>query len=86
MKKLVYAIYDSKLETYNNPVVANTKGAMIREFVDIAKNEQHPVGKHPADYTLFEIGTYNDSSGKVEMHKAAINMGTALSLITEKED
>ena len=38
----------------------------IRTFTDALLDTEHPFGKHPQDYTLFMVGTYNDQTGKTD--------------------
>lgn len=62
----IYAIYDVKAGVYMKPWYQHTDAEAKRAFTDIAIDPQHPIGKHPADYTLFFIGFYDDSTGKIE--------------------
>lgn len=66
MKHFIYTIYDVKSEGFNLPIFAKTDQQAIRSFKDICTDPEHPVCKHAEDYSLFRIGTFNDSSGMVE--------------------
>lgn len=78
MLSKMFTIYDSKSESYLRPFYCSQKGEAIRLFADEAKNPQSGIGKHPEDYTLFEIGTYDDSDASVVMLDAKISLGLAL--------
>ena len=63
MKQLAFAIYDSASEAYMRPFFMNTIGQAIRQFEDLAVDQEHPIGQHPQDYSLFQIGSYTDHDG-----------------------
>lgn len=63
MRLNAYTIYDSASGIYMRPFFAPADGAAIREFDDLAVSADHPIGQHPADYTLYRVGTFNDNKG-----------------------
>lgn len=76
----VFTIYDCKAEAYNQPFFMSTKAQAIRAFQDEVNNPQSLISKHPGDYTLFEIGEYDDSTATLTCHDAKINLGVALEM------
>ena len=60
-----FAIYDSKAELYLQPFFMRSRGEALRAWTDSVNDEKAPFHRYPADYTLFEIGTYDESSGKM---------------------
>lgn len=77
MKQLVFSVYDSKANAYLRPFFTTTKGLALRSFIDAANDPRETINKYPGDYTLFELGEYDDASGTITMHKAHQNMGKA---------
>lgn len=65
MKLLVFSVYDIKACAYERPFFVPTKGEAIRAFGDIAKEEKHPISKHPEDYRLHCLGEFDNESGKL---------------------
>lgn len=65
MKMNVYSIFDSAAGAYMRPFYCQADGQAIRMFSDIANDDNHDVGKHPKDYTLVRIGSYNDKDAKL---------------------
>lgn len=65
MRLNAYTIYDSATGIYMRPFFAAADGAAIREFNDLAVSSDHPIGQHPADYTLYRVGTWNDNKGEL---------------------
>jgi len=78
----VFTVYDSKVEAYMNPFYLPAKGAAIRTFTDLVNDKSHPIGKYPADYTLFEIGSYDDQNGQIVMHKTHVSLGVGTEFLS----
>lgn len=76
MKQNIYTIYDSKAKTFERPLMALNHGLILRTFIDVANDKQHPIGQHPEDYTLYHIEVYDDETGTYENVKHE-NLGTA---------
>lgn len=74
----IYAIYDSKLEAYMQPFFMQSKGQAVRAFTDTVNDDKTQFWKHPEDFTLFELGEYDDSTGKVSSYATNISLGVAL--------
>ena len=66
MKLNAYTIYDVASGIYMRPFFSQADGQAVRGFKDMATDATHEVGKHPEDYTLYRIGTFNDITGKME--------------------
>lgn len=58
-----YSIYDRKALAYHPPFFQATDGSATRSFADLANDTTTMVGRHPNDYVLFCIGSYDDSKG-----------------------
>lgn len=69
MKKILLATYDKATEMYNDPFFALTLSQSTREFSDVLKNPEHPMAQHPEDYSLFQLGTFNNSTGVLEVQE-----------------
>lgn len=59
MTQQVFTVYDSKAEQYLQPFVTNTVGVAERMFTELVNSEGHQFNRHPADYTLYRIGTFD---------------------------
>lgn len=79
MNMYIFAIYDSKSENYGRPFFVRTRGEAIRFFTEAANDRSTNIGKYPGDFTLFELGTYEDNTGIFTQHAAFINIGNAVS-------
>lgn len=56
----IFAIHDEKAGCYLPPFVLHAIGMATRAFSDACNDLNHQFGQHPADYTLFQIGDYDD--------------------------
>ncbi len=65
MKLNAYCIFDTAAAVYQRPFFVGQDGEATRMFCDLTGELEHPVGKHPEDYALFRVGTFNDNDGKM---------------------
>lgn len=61
-----YSIYDRKGLNYHAPFFAATDGLAVRNFSDLANDTNTTIGRHPADYVLYCVGTFSDANGSME--------------------
>jgi len=61
----VYTIYDTKAEHYGNPVFIRTDAEARRMFSQVANDMQTEIGKHPEDFILYRIGTWDAENGNL---------------------
>lgn len=71
----IYAVLDSAVGVYANPVMMNTDGEAMRSFTDAVVNADSPLSNHPQDYTLYLIGTWDNEKCEIVGHppKKVIN-------------
>ncbi len=78
MKLLVFSIYDSKAEGFITPFFMPKIGQATRVFNDCCNDKTHQFFKNPGDYTLFEIGEFDDEDGGMTMYDAKKSLGNGL--------
>lgn len=78
MKMKVFTVFDSKIGAYMQPFFMPTFGAAIRAWIDTVNQPDTQFAKHPADFTLFEIGEFDEETGKFSNAVTPISHGTAL--------
>lgn len=78
MKLKVFAIYDTKVGAYMQPFHMQTAGQALRAWEDSCQDQSTQFAKHPSDFQLFEIGTYDESTGTYENLESRLSYGTAL--------
>lgn len=76
-----YAVYDSKACAFLAPFFAAANGLAIRMFSDAANDPSTTLHKHPSDFNLYQIGTFDDSKGILKSEVPAIDLGRASSYL-----
>lgn len=74
----MFSVYDSKAEAYSTPQFYQTKGIAVRAFIEAIKQEDTPFCKYPEDFTLFEVGEFDDSFCGFNLHVTPISIGKAI--------
>lgn len=85
MRLNVYTIYDVASGAYMRPFFLQSDGQAMRAFTDIATDAEHDVGKHPEDYTLYRIGTYDDNKGQL-IPEDPESLATALEVVASSRN
>lgn len=62
MEQKIYTVYDQKAESFLPPFFVPTRGLAVRAFEDCVNSKDHQFGKHPQDYTLFYLGTFDQDN------------------------
>ena len=68
------------------PHCAVTRGVAVRNFIDYCSKSDSEIAKHPKDFSLFEMGEYDDVTGVVENAAAPVNLGSAASFVAKNSD
>jgi hypothetical protein len=70
MQKVYYAVYDRKAEMYSQPFLEIKDGTAIRAIQDVViNNKDHAFAKHPSDFSLFRLGTFDETTGEIAGEK-----------------
>lgn len=62
----MYAVNDEKAKAFFNPFVARQKAEAHRSFGDSIKDPAGNLGKHPGDFALYQLGTFDPVTGEIE--------------------
>lgn len=74
----VFSVFDSKAEGFLNPVFSQSLGVMVRSFTEAALDQGDPASGRPPhdfckfaeDFTLFELGSFDQAKGVFDLHAA----------------
>jgi len=77
----LFTVYDSKVKTWFTPLPFKHAGDALRWFQESANEKKSNLGKYPADFTLFELGEFDDQTAVVTTHKTPIAMGVAIEFV-----
>jgi len=75
----VMSIYDSGVSVFGTPFHVNHVQHGIRYFQTLARHEKSDVSRFPSQFTLFELGEFDDQNGVITMHSAPVSLGLASS-------
>lgn len=69
MKTLIFCIYDSIGQYFTPPFFAINQGDAVRSVTSLVNSKQEiPICQCPNDFTLYEIGSFDDASAFIETH------------------
>jgi len=85
MKLTVLAVRDCKADAFLQPFFALSRGVAIRSFAEAAKpaspgEASHDFAKYPDDFSLFELGTFDQAEGVFDLHPTPEALGLASQL------
>jgi len=62
----LFAIRDNKVGTYNNPFCASHLAQVTRDLTEVANDPKSMLCKHPQDFELYELGTFDSNTGAID--------------------
>lgn len=80
---LAFAIRDNKAEAFNTPFFAPTRGLAVRSFQEAVNDPASPFAKYPDDFTLFQVGSFDDNTGRLSAEDIPAVVISAIELQTE---
>lgn len=79
-----YSIRDGKAEAFNPPFFMASKGLAMRGFMDLVNDPNTTIAKYPGDFSLYEIGEFDDSNGRYQQYDTFVLLAIANELIVKK--
>lgn len=76
-----YCIFDRKALSYHPPYYAPTDGAAVRTLADAVADANNMLGRHPNDYVLYCVGSFDDSKGSMEPASPLRHVIDAIALV-----
>lgn len=78
-----FCLLDTKTGIHHMPFFVSHPGQATRMLTDLVGDPNTTVGRHPADFVLIRIGTYDDQTGVLAASQPA-SFGSASGFITRK--
>lgn len=75
-----FSLLDLKTGHFNVPFFFPHTALAIRAVQDLARDQNTTVARHPADFALCDLGTFDDQSG-IFAGAHPVQLGTVLSLL-----
>lgn len=79
--KEVFTVRDLKADCYMGIYLHNSTPAAIRSVLDEARNPDSMLARHPEDYVLIRLGTWDEHNGKMELHDTPVPVTTVEDLL-----
>lgn len=79
MKFNIYSVYDVKACAYARPLYLRSKEELFAAIYETAKEKSTGFYKHPEDYTVYELGTFDELTAKIE-YIGPQSVGTVLDI------
>lgn len=72
----VCAVKDSAMQAFATPIHVPSLGLAIRSFGDEAtrEGENNPLSKHPDDFELVYLATYDDETGQFSVAEGGVRV------------
>lgn len=81
MKYNVYAVRDEVAGLFKYDFKRARHGEALRFFGDGVQDGKSEIAKHPGDFSLFFIATFDDESGRFESLDVAQRLASALDYV-----
>lgn len=82
----IYSIYDAKSMAYETPICFRAKGEALRWFTELSNDPDKICRKFPEDFTLFELGDYDNEKGILHPYKDSVPLGKAIEFLKGDKD
>lgn len=86
MNLSIFTVHDSKAEAFIQPFFAQNTAIAIRMFGKACNEQETDFHQFAGDYTLFELGMFDQDTAKFELHATPINLGLALTFISSTKE
>lgn len=80
----VLAVYDVKAQAFMTPFFTSTLAVGVRSFTAAVNAKGTAMGDSPGDFTLYELGTFNDEKAEFELLPQRRNLGMGINFIRKE--
>lgn len=81
----VFSVYDSKVGLFMQPFFFSSNGQALRAWETTVNDPQTMFKRYPNDFTLYELGSFDETSGKFKELDSKVNLGSALDFVKGPE-
>lgn len=61
----IFSVYDHKVEAFLQPFFSPTVPSALRSLTEVVNDVNHTFHKHSNDYSVFDLGDFNDGTGEI---------------------
>ena len=82
MINIICSVKDRAADAFGRPLFVASKGIALRSFTDEVNRaaEDNQMYNHPDDFDLYELGTFDDSTGIIQMLPQPVVLAMAKSV------
>lgn len=81
-----YSVYDAGVKAFMQPFFVRSKGEALRSFMDACTDGKAPFMRHPGDYTLYWLASYDDATGLFSSNERdPVRVISALEVVKKEE-
>lgn len=80
-----FSIFDNQTNVFHQPFFVEHHQVALRYFVSLCRDEKSDICKFPAAFNLFELGSFDESSGEFLALEHKINHGFASAYINQEK-
>lgn len=72
MKYIILSVRDAKADAFGRPIFVGTVATGARSFSDEVnrKDADNQMFNHPEDFSLYDLGSFDDQTGSFELHSS----------------
>lgn len=80
MQVKIFTLYDVKAVSFLQPFFLQNSSLAIRALEATLKDEKSAICQNPEDYTLYELGSYDDQNAQIETYDTPKVIQTCVAL------
>lgn len=81
MTHKVFSIFDVKAKAWLQPFFASNAAVAVRMFERAVNDPNSDLHRFAADYTLFEVGSWDEVDGDLVNFPTKVSLGNALTFV-----
>lgn len=86
-KRLVYSVWDSKVNAYASPFFMRTRAEAIRGWEAVANDPSTEISKYPHDFHLMELASFDEDTGEfTNCNGGPMDLGAAVHMQKKVSD
>jgi len=82
----IYSVYDEKAENFGTPFFMKNQQMAERAYGDLVNDPNSTINRHPGDYKLYDVGSFDDVTGIIEPNDSPKFISNAQPKIMEITD
>lgn len=85
MKLKIFSIHDSAAKVYARPFLFSTSAEAMRMFETQVNDKEKGglIAAHPDQFTLYQIGEYDDTTGKLTSGEVCMSLGNGINFVKD---